>query len=161
MIRAYQHGDHVAIAEIFTRAIHEVASSCYTPAQCLAWSDRKPNPAHWEQRCETKRPLVYVVNGDIAGFLEVDPDGHLDCLYVHPSHGRRGIATELVRHAVDACFAKGLSRVYVEASHCARPLFEKLGFATLHENRVRIGDQELVNYSMELRSTASRETTYP
>ncbi len=156
MIRRYQTGDHVAIAAIFTRAIHEVASRNYTPQQCQAWADRKPDAEHWAERCELKQPLVYVADEKVVGFLEVDPDGHLDCLYVHPAYGRRGIATALVRQAIATCFAKGLERIEVEASYCARPLFEKLGFVTVRENVVPIGDQRLVNYSMELQApTAS------
>ncbi|QDV74454.1 GNAT family N-acetyltransferase [Botrimarina mediterranea] len=151
MIRPYQPGDHEAIAEVFTRAIHEIASQRYTTRQCEAWSGRKPNPEHWRQRCDTKQPLVYVVDGQVAGFLELDPDGHIDCLFVHPAHGRRGIASALVRRAIETCVAKGLPLVYVEASLCARPLFEAMRFVTLRENVVRIGDEKLVNFSMELR----------
>jgi ribosomal protein S18 acetylase RimI-like enzyme len=149
MIRPYQPGDHVAIAEIFTRAVHEIASRDYTPEQCLAWSDREPNDAHWEKRCERKRPFVAIVEGQVAGFLELDPDGHIDCAYIHPSFQHRGIMTELVRHAMQTCFSKGISRLYVEASICARPMFEKLGFKTLGENWVNVKGVELLNYKME------------
>lgn len=151
-IRIYQHGDHAAIAEIFTSAVHEIASAVYTPAQCAAWSDRRPNPEHWRRRCELKRPFVAVADdGRIAGFLELDPDGHIDCAYTLPAFARRGVMTRLVDHAVDTCFQMNLPRVYVEASICARPLFTRAGFTTLHENLVRLGNQELLNYIMERR----------
>jgi putative acetyltransferase len=151
MIRIYQHGDHPAIAEVFTRAIHEIACAVYTPEQCLAWSERVPNVEHWQKRCELKRPFVAVVDDTIAGFLELDPDGHIDCAYVNPDFQRRGIMTRLVAHAVHTAFAANLARVYVEASICARPLFEKAGFNLLRANVVRIKGVELINYSMELR----------
>ena len=38
MIRMFQHGDPRAVAEIFTSAVHEIASQVYTPEECLAWS---------------------------------------------------------------------------------------------------------------------------
>lgn len=151
MIRTYQHGDHVAIAAIFCRAVHEIACADYTPAQCLAWSDTKPNPEHWEKRCERKQPFVSVVDGEIAGFLELDPDGHIDCAYVNPDFQRRGIMTGLVQHAIELATAKNLPRLYVEASIGARCLFARLGFAVLTSQEVVIGDQTLVNYKMELR----------
>jgi hypothetical protein len=44
--------------------------------------------------------------------------------------------TSLVRHAVETCFSFGKNRGYVEASICARPMFEKLGFTVLRENLV-------------------------
>lgn len=149
-IRIYQRGDHAAIAEIFTRAIQETASACYSAEQCQAWSDAKPNPDHWRKRCELKRPFVAVSEDRIAGFLELDPDGHIDCLYVDPDFARQGVATLLARHAITTCFGMGLPRLYVEASHCAKPLFEKLGFVVTAENLVRIRGQELTNFRMEL-----------
>jgi ribosomal protein S18 acetylase RimI-like enzyme len=149
MIRAYQPGDHRAIAEIFTRAVHEIGLKYYTPEQCLAWSDREPNPAHWEERCAEKQPFLAVVDGVIAGFLELDPDGHIDCAYIHPKYQRRGIMTLLVEHAVKVSFARGVGRVYVEASIPAKPMFEKCGFRLVTENLVNIKGVDLLNYKME------------
>jgi ribosomal protein S18 acetylase RimI-like enzyme len=150
MIRIFQHGDHEAIAVIFTTAIHEIASEVYTPEQCLAWSAKDPNPAYWKKRCELKRPFVNVIDGEIAGFLELDPDGHIDCAYVSPKFARRGIMTSLVKHAIETAFAMKLERVYVEASLCAQPMFEKLGFWSLTKNEVHLNGEILVNYKMEL-----------
>jgi len=150
MIRIYQQGDHTAIAEIFTRAVHEIASEAYSEEQCLAWSDREPNPDHWRRRCELKRPFVAITDSRISGFLELDPDGHIDCAYIHPDFKRRGIMTGLVQHAIDTCFAFHRHRLYVEASTCARQLFEKRGFQLIRENMVNIRGVELLNYHMEL-----------
>lgn len=149
MIRIFQHDDHVAIAEIFCTAVHEIASKDYTPEQCLAWSDREPNVEHWKRRCELKRPFVATIDSQIAGFLELDPDGHIDCAYISPRFQRRGIMTQLVQHAVTTCFSFRIQRVYVEASICAKPLFEKLGFQTQCENIVTINGVRLLNYKMQ------------
>lgn len=149
MIRTYIPGDHIAIAEIFPRAVHEIGSSIYSEAQCEAWSGKEPNPDHWEHRCERKRPYVFVMNNKVVGFCELDPDGHIDCTYVHPDHKRKGIASQLVSHAIDAATLKGLSKVYVEASICAKPMFEKLGFNTIEEQTVQIRGIGLKNFKME------------
>ena len=161
MIRIYQHGDHDAIAEIYSRAIHEIAVEVYSAEQCLAWSSRNPNPEHWKRRCELKRPFVAVVESQIAGFLELDSDGHIDCAYVNPDFRRRGVMTRLVAHATNTCFAMRLPRVYVEASICAKPLFESQGFDILRENIVWIDGVPLVNYRMELRNPDSEQAAPP
>lgn len=140
----------MAIAEIFTRAVHEIASKDYTVEQCLAWSDTRPNAGHWEKRCAMKRPFVAEVDGVIAGFLELEPDGHIDCAYVNPDFQRRGVMTRLVEHAVALGFGRGLERIYVEASITARPVFEKAGFRVTEENQVEIRGVVLLNYRMEL-----------
>lgn len=150
MIRVFQNGDHIAIAKIFTAAIHEIASADYTDEQCLAWASKEVNYAHWKSRCELKRPFVAVKNDQIAGFLELDPDGHIDCAYINPRFRRKGIMTALVKHAIAVCFSFGLRRVFVEASIGARPMFEKLGFQVIRENIVVINGVELLNYKMEL-----------
>lgn len=156
MIRIYQQGDHQAVAEIFTRSIHEIACQVYTPEQCLAWSDRTPNPAHWKKRCELKRPFVFEIENEIAGFLELDSNGHIDCAYTHPHYKRQGIMTALVRHAVSTCFDMEVNRVFVEASLCIRPLLEKLGFVVISENMAKIRGAELMNFQMEFRKPAQR-----
>lgn len=155
MIRIYQRGDHLAVAEIFASAIHEIASAVYTPEQCLAWSARAPNYDHWQKRCELKRPFIATVEGEAAAFLELDPDGHIDCAYVKPTHQRKGLVSRLVEHAVDTCFAIGIQRVYVEASLCAKPMFEKLGFTTICDNLVEIRGVRLQNFKMERRNPNS------
>jgi putative acetyltransferase len=150
MIRRYQHGDHRAIAEIFPLAIHEIASEVYSAEQCDAWSEKNPNPQHWEERCEKKQPFVYVENEEVAGFIELDPDGHIDCMYVHPNHKRKGIASALIDQAVQIAFTSGVRRVFVEASICAKPVFENKGFRVIEEKEVTIRGVNLTNYNMEL-----------
>lgn len=151
MIRPYKLGDHIAISEIFQRAIHEIASEVYTSEQCSAWSEKKPNPDHWRMRCEKKNPFVFVQNNEVVGFLELDPDGHIDCMYVHPKEKRKGIASALIEHAIKSNTSAGNQRIFVEASICAKPVFEKKRFSVVKEKEVRIRDVYLKNYDMELK----------
>ncbi|PTX97392.1 hypothetical protein DB346_20570 [Verrucomicrobia bacterium LW23] len=152
-IRPYREGDHVAVAETFTRAIHEIGIEAYTRAQCLAWSDIRPNPDYWRERCERMRPWIAEACGpppEVAAFLELEPDGHIHCAYTHPDFARRGVMTTLASHAVAHCRAAGLPRVYVEASLHMRPLMHKLGFAVTEERMAEIRGERLRNFRMEL-----------
>lgn len=148
-IRHYRAGDHGEIATIFCRAIHEIACADYTEEQRLVWSSRRPNPEYWRDRCELKRPFVAVTGTQISGFLELDPDGHIDCAYVNPDFQRRGVMTLLVGHAIDTATRMRLPSLYVEASITARPLFEKMGFQWIADNLVEIGGVTLRNFRME------------
>ncbi|MEX0330739.1 MAG: GNAT family N-acetyltransferase [Puniceicoccaceae bacterium] len=150
MIRVFQYGDERAIADIFCRAIHEIAIEVYTEEQCLAWSSKEPNYERWAKRCELKRPFVCEKDGNLAGFLELDPDGHIDCAYINPDYQKQGIMSALVRHAVKVCSRMDLEKVYVEASISAKPLFEKLGFTVVQEKEVILRGVALRNYDMEL-----------
>ena len=153
MIRRYNEGDHVAIAEIFPRAIHDIASEHYTKEQCLAWSEEEPNPESWRQRCAKKKPFVFVQENHVVGFLELEEDGHIDCMYVHPEAKRKGIASALIEHAVRTALQKGKKRIFVEASICAKPVFERKGFRVIKEKEVVIRNERLKNYDMELTKT--------
>jgi phosphatidate phosphatase APP1 len=86
MIRLYQPEDYKEIARIFPRAVHEIAIREYSAAQCNAWSEKEPNPNHWKIRCKQKQPFVFVESGIVIGFLELDDDGHIDCMYVVNAH---------------------------------------------------------------------------
>ncbi len=157
MVRIFQDGDHHAIAEIFPRAVHEIACEDYTVEQCRAWSGTDPNPEYWAKRCELKRPFVAIRDSQIAGFLELDTDGHIDYAYVNPDFRRRGVMTSLVRHAVGVAFSMNLPKVYVEASICAKPLFIQEGFEVVSENMVNIDGVNLQNYSMEFRNQSAEQ----
>ena len=54
-----------------------------------------------------------------------EADGHIDHLYAHPDHTRRGLTAQLLAmiemHARD----HGITRLYTEASDLARPAFER------------------------------------
>lgn len=160
MIRIYQQGDHVAIAKIFSRAVHEIASEDYSAEQCNVWSNKEPNPEHWKKRCELKRPFVALIGSRIAGFLELDTDGHIDCAYVNPDFRRQGVMSRLVRYAVATSFAMNLPRVYVEASICAKPLFEREGFDCLSDSKVEINGISLLNYQMELKNNKQNKAAH-
>ena len=151
MIRSYKPRDHIAISEIFPRAIHEIASDVYTAEQCSAWSEKKPNPDHWRMRCDRKKPFVFTQDDRVVGFLELDSDGHIDCMYVHPEEKRKGIASALIEHAIEANTSVGNQRIFVEASICAKPVFEKKGFSVVKEKEVLIKGVSLKNYDMELK----------
>ena len=159
MIEFYA-GQHAEVAAVFHEAVRRTAAAAYTPEQLAAWSPDPPNLGRWRARCELKRPWLAVVGGRVAGFLELDhvrgedrddPGvGRIDCHYVHPDFGRRGVGTALLRHAVEVATAFGLARLTVEASRVAAPLYRREGFVLLDDapNAVRLRGQTLENWRM-------------
>ena len=92
---------------------------------------------------------MFKLDGKVVGFLELDPDRHIDCLYVHPDQGRKEITFCLIDHAVKVCRDSGVPRMVVEVSMLIRPLFQKKGFEELEENQVEIQGITLKNFFME------------
>ncbi|MGH9523262.1 MAG: GNAT family N-acetyltransferase, partial [Terriglobales bacterium] len=59
-----------------------------------------------------------------AGCLFIlEPDGHIDMLYVHPDVARRGIGSALLLWVEEAARASDLRRLYTEASITAGAVF--------------------------------------
>lgn len=147
-------GQSDEIAEIFHHAIYQLAGEHYTSEELQAWagvpSSGPINYQHWHWRCELKRPFVFVDDGQTCGFLELDPDGHIDCHYVHPSFARRGIGGQLLSHAVQVAKNNSVPELRVEASHLAKGLYLKHGFEVQQENQVRRGGVTIDNWLMKL-----------
>lgn len=148
MITTYA-GQSDQIAEIFDRAVHEIASTMYPPEQIAAWAPRPIDYERWRTRCNEKQPFVYLDGERVCGFLELDPDGHIDCHYVHPEFHRRGIGGALLEHAIGIATESRWPRLYVEASHIAKGLYLKHQFRVVRPNRVERRGVTLENWIME------------
>ena len=148
MIRFYQ-GESRELAELFVAAVHQTAAACYEPEQLNAWAPLPIDYPYWDARCALKRPFIYEVDEAIAGFIEFDPDGHIDCHYVHPHFNRRGIGGALLRHVLNLGARLQMPRIYVEASHVARGLYEKHEFEVVCQNEVERRGVILHNWTMQ------------
>ena len=145
----HYNGDYRRIADIFYDAIHTIASHHYTSEQVYAWAPYPIDYEQWYYRCELKRPFI-VCNADTAvGFIELDPDGHIDCHYVHSTWNRRGVGGLLLDHVERVCRALHKPRLYVEASLIAVGLYEKRGFHRIREQFITVRGQVLQNVLME------------
>ncbi len=137
------------IADLFYRAVHAVDPGIYTPEQQEAWAPTPPDYDAWIQRLAQKRPWLALIEGRLAGFIELDPDGHIDCLYVDPDFQKRGVAGTLYTHLEETARRQKMKRLYVEASLLARPFFEKRGFRRIESDRIHRNGEVLINFKME------------
>ena len=138
------------IADLFCKAVHAIDPTLYTEEQKKAWAPIPPDYGFWQQRLEIKRPFLGMVNEQVAGFVELESDGHIDCLYVHPNLQRLGFGSNLISHVIRLAKEGGLRLLYVEASKAACPLFNQMGFLQIQENLIERRGVKLTNYTMEL-----------
>lgn len=150
-IRAYQPADLDALMTLFACSVRQIASRDYAPAQIEAWAPLTPDRAAWAARLSARPTLVAQRDGAIAGFSDLEADGHIDMMFVHPQHEGRGVAGALLAHIVGLARNQGLSRLYTEASLTARPFFERNGFIMLSAQDVELRGQTFRNFRMELR----------
>jgi putative acetyltransferase len=151
VIRDYQPGDAQTLMQLFHRTVHTVCAADYSPEQLAAWSPVAGQQLdRWSRRFAVKRPFVAAVAGDPVGFLELEPDGHIDGMYVHSEHQRQRVGTRLLHHAIAQARRRGLRRLHAEVSITARPFFERHGFQLVREQEVERHGQRLRNSVMEL-----------
>ena len=66
------------------------------------------------------------------------PRGNILNVYTAPEFRRRGLASELVRCAMEWCRSNGIDLVVLHASSDARRLYDSLGFVGTNEMRIKL-----------------------
>ncbi|SJN55341.1 putative N-acetyltransferase YafP [Vibrio ruber DSM 16370] len=138
------------IADLFYQSVHAIDPAIYTPEQKAAWAPAPVNYALWSERLSIKKPFVAIIDNHVAGFIELDSDGHIDCTYTHPNFQGIGVASSLYEHLLSQAKEAGMTRLYVEASLIAKPFFERRGFTVVKQNEVQRNGESLINFSMEM-----------
>ena len=93
-----------------------------------------------------------IIDGLVAGFIELDADGHIDCTYTHPNFQGMGVASALYEHLLTEARLNNIERLYVEASFIAKPFFKHRGFFVIKRNTFQRNGVTLVNFTMEKRN---------
>ncbi|MCV0381844.1 MAG: GNAT family N-acetyltransferase [Erythrobacter sp.] len=153
-IRRFHAADAQALVELTRIAIQNIGARAYSPAQIAAWFSR-----HMTAECFRERAiagdLILVAIGEAdkpVAYTLLEPDGHLDQLYCHPDHTRRGLADRLLAEAERYAIARTFPRLYTEASELARLAFTRAGYVMLHRRDFVIEHGEktvpIHNYAM-------------
>jgi putative acetyltransferase len=148
-IRPYRAADAPELARIFRASVRSVPAGDYTASQILAWASALAEEAKFAARCAGRPTWVAETDDCIAGFSDLQSDGHIDMLYVHPDFQRRGVARALLGHIESVARSLQLPRLYSEASVTARPIFERLGFRIVAPQTVTVRGESMTNYRME------------
>ena len=146
-VRRYRPSDLDAAVAIYQSAIRDVASRDYDPVQVAGWSavDRDEWEP-WRLRCPT---WIAEVNGVPAGFSDLEPDGHLDMMFVHAGFQGRGVATALLNEVEAMARRLRLARIFTEASITARPFFARRGFTVIAPQILEFDGVTFKNFRME------------
>jgi len=148
-IRDYRPSDLDAQIELWRGSVRQIAGRDYTYEQVMAWApddiDREAAAAR-----NLSRPVwVAEIGGIMAGYTDLEPNGHLDRMFVHPDYQRLGVASALLSKAEAVAKEQGLTRLYSEVSITARPFFERRAFRVITHQIVTVRGQKYLNYRME------------
>lgn len=148
LLRPYTAADLDVLIALFRDSVRRVARRDYSLDQVLAWAPHDLEREEWTLRLAAGSTWVAAHGDRAAGFITLEPDGHLDMLYVHADWQRRSIATRLLSRVEASARSQGLARLFTEASITARPFFERRGFRVVEAQTVTRRGQELVNFRM-------------
>jgi putative acetyltransferase len=148
-VRPYASVDLDSLILLFQRSVRVVARRDYTVEQVFAWAPDAIDRECWTVRLAASDTWVAAFGERPAGFISLEPEGHLDMLYVDPDFQSRGVASRLLHRLEASAEARGLARLLTEASITARPFFERRGFRMVEAQTVTRRGQQLTNYRME------------
>jgi putative acetyltransferase len=146
IIRTYRPTDLDAVIAIFVGAIRKISSRDYNQAQIDAWA--QVDRDRWASRRLSRPTWIAVIGQSAVGFSDLEPDGHLDMMFVDPAHQGVGVGTSLLATVEAAARGHGLARLFTEASITARPFFQRRGFSVITPQAVEIRGQKLTNFRM-------------
>ncbi len=148
-VRTYEIGDTKQIVQLFYDTVHEINIRDYTKAQVDAWAPKDIDVESWTKNLSSKFTFVAEEGETIAGFGELEANGHIDCFYCHKDFQRQGIGRIILGQIDAKAINLGLKKLFTEASITAKPFFESQGFMVVKKQEVERRGQKFINFAME------------
>ncbi|MBD3886337.1 GNAT family N-acetyltransferase [Phormidium tenue FACHB-886] len=148
-VRLFQSEDAAQIAQLFHETVRAINVRDYSDSQVQAWAPDDIDFKNWLEVCSSRFTYVADDDGTIAGFGELEPNGHIDCFYCHKNYQRCGVGSRIYQAIETKAGELGLSRLFVEASITAKPFFQHMGFSLVKEQEVTRRGETFINYAME------------
>lgn len=147
--RQYQRTDAQATYDVFYDAVHTGAADHYTRRERAAWVNSKVMPRSWVEKLADQFTRVALSEGRIVGFMSIETSGYLDMAYVLPSVMGQGVAERLYGEIETWARDQLIPLLSVQASHLARPFFQRHGWRLIGEQSVLRNGSELTNFEMD------------
>ncbi len=148
LIRRFRSGDETALRQLFFETIRTVNRKDYTEEQVRAWAPEDHGQQHWLERIRKLNPFVCEVDGEVAGYADLQPDGYIDHFFVSRHYQRQGVGGALFACIEREAFELALDELSADVSITARPFFEHFGFEVVQQQQVTIDDVALENFRM-------------
>ncbi len=148
-IRLFEVQDAEQIAQLFHTTVREVNIRDYSSSQVKAWAPDDIYFRNWVEVCSKRFTYVADDAGVIAGFGELEPNGHIDCFYCHKNYQRCGVGRQIYQAIEAKAVELSVRRLFTEASITAKPFFQRMGFSVLQEQQVTLRGATFINYAME------------
>jgi len=148
-VRPATPADAPALSALYDASVRGLGARDYSEAQIAAWASLTPSAESLAARMDDGRMRLVAELETVAGFIDVETDGHIDLLYVAPEAAGQGVARLLLETAEALAAAQGVTRLHAEASETARPVFERLGFKATARRDFEVAGVPIHNWAVE------------
>ena len=150
-LRPYRPTDAPILASIMHESVHAIGARDYTAAQVDAWSPEPIAQDRFHARVSDGRSVIVAVSEDDepVAFIELEANGHIDFFYCHPEVAGTGVGKTLFGQVHALAVARGVTRLFVEASEAARRFFLREGFQVVARREFEFRGVLIHNYAME------------
>lgn len=146
--RLFEHSDALSLRQVYESAVSKLTVGEYNLAQRTAWIQASADPKYWLRVLERIQPTVTLVDGKIAGYFDLQPDGLIDHFYVAASFAHQGVARAMMDEILQRAKLCDLSEIHAYVSLTAQPFFTRYGFEVVYRQNVEVGGQQLENARM-------------
>ena len=150
-LRRYRPEEAAATLAVFRAAVRTTALADYSPLQVQAWAPDLIDATAWAERCAAIATWVADVDGEVVGFVDLNAEGLIDMLYVHPAHGGRGIGSDLLEEVERQARDLGLPELSAHVSATALAVFLRRGFRVVRPQSVERRGVAFRNFVMAKR----------
>lgn len=150
-IRPARPADADAMAALYRASVEGVGARDYSPEQVRVWAALAPPPERWRAMMADGRTVLAAVDASdrLLAFGDLEADGHIDFLYAAPEAAGTGVVAALYAALEDEARARGIPRLYSEASEAACRFFTRRGFTVLHRRDLEVDGVAIHNYAVE------------
>ncbi|WP_279205609.1 GNAT family N-acetyltransferase [Obesumbacterium proteus] len=146
--RLFEHSDALSLRQVYESAVSQLTVGEYNLAQRTAWIQASADPKYWLRVLERIQPTVTLVDGKVAGYFDLQPDGLIDHFYVAASFAHQGVARAMMDEILQRAKLCDLSETHAYVSLTAQPFFTRYGFEVVYRQNVEVGGQQLENARM-------------
>ena len=114
--------------KVYFEATHESNARDYDADLINRWAPHDQDMSQWADRLARKNPFVAVVDEEIVGMAEIEPNGFIDYFYVHPRWQDKGIGKALLATLESEAAKLGVNVISANVSITAKPFFLSRGF---------------------------------
>jgi putative acetyltransferase len=155
-VRLFDLQDTEQIARLFHETVREINIRDYSSSQVEAWAPDDLHFRNWAKVCSERYTYVAEDGDVIAGFGELEANGHIGCFYCHKNYQRQGAGSQIYRAIQAKALELRIERLFTEASITAKPFFLQMGFSVIKEQQIECRGATFINYAMEKCLKSSR-----